>query len=70
MGSSVSALDIYWAAMAAMVEPLPPEQCAMQDFMRAGYTISDPSLRALCDPALMAHRDRVYERHMELPVEL
>jgi glutathione S-transferase len=70
MGKSVSALDIYWAAMAAMVEPLPQEQCPMQDFMRAGYTLSDPAVRKACDPALLAHRDMVYERHMELPLQL
>jgi glutathione S-transferase len=70
MGPSLTALDIYWAAMAGMVEPLPAAQCPMQDFMRAGYTIADPQLRAACDPALMEHRDFVYERHIGLPTEL
>ncbi len=70
MGEQLTALDIYWAAMAAIVSPLPAEQCAMSDMMRAMYSSSDPVVQAALDPALLEHRDYVYEKHMGLPVDL
>lgn len=70
MGASLSALDIYWAAMAALVQPLPPELCPMPETMRRNYTVTDRLLLEALDPALLEHRDRIYERHLELPVEL
>jgi glutathione S-transferase len=70
MGKSVSALDIYWAAMAAMVEPLPAAQCPMPEGLRSVYVIEDPALRSACSPELLAHRDRIYAEHLELPVAL
>jgi glutathione S-transferase len=68
VGERLSALDIYWAAFAAMVSPLPESQCAMPAHMRALYELGDPALRSACSPELLAHRDFVYRGHMELPV--
>ena len=70
MGPSLTAVDIHWAAMAAMVAPLPHALCPMNEMMRGTYTAMDPLLREALDPALLAHRDMIYERHLELPVEL
>jgi len=70
VGERLSALDIYWAAFAAMVSPLPESQCAMPAGLRALYELNDPTLRAACSPELLAHRDFVYREHLELPVEL
>jgi glutathione S-transferase len=70
MGAHLSALDIHWAAMAAMVDPLPAALCAMPEMMRASYAAKDPAIAEALDPALLAHRDMIYERHLELPVEL
>jgi glutathione S-transferase len=70
VGEKFSALDIYWAAFAALVSPLPDAQCAMPAALRPLYEISDPTLRAACSPELLAHRDRVYHEHLELPIEL
>jgi glutathione S-transferase len=70
MGESLTALDIYWAAMAALVAPLPRELCAMPEPMRKGYTVTQPDLLEALDPALLEHRDRIYERHLELPLVL
>ena len=70
MGPSLSALDIHWAAMAALVDPLPKDLCPMPEGMRASYAALDPRLRDAVDPALLAHRTMIYERHLELPVEL
>jgi hypothetical protein len=35
---------------------------------RALYEMKHPALEAALDPALLAHRDFVYERHLALPL--
>src|SRR6056297_1407851 len=37
VGDRLSALDLYWATMAAIVDPLPPELCPMPEGLRASY---------------------------------
>jgi glutathione S-transferase len=69
VGDSLSALDLYWAAFATLVEPLPAELCAMPDWLRKTYTIEDPSLRAAVDPGLLEHRDRIYREYLQLPID-
>lgn len=66
IGDALSALDLYWAAFAALIDPLPPDLCPMPDFLRAMYTY-DPALRREAAD-LLAHRDRIYRDHLELPV--
>jgi glutathione S-transferase len=70
VGDSLSALDIWWAAFAAMIEPLPHELCAMRPDTRMAYVARDPVVLEAADPALLEHRDFVYHRHLELPVRL
>jgi len=70
IGNSLTALDIYWAAFAALVDPLPQAQCAMPEGLRAFYVLDDDEVRASMDPMLMAHRDYIYERYLELPLQL
>ena len=70
VGERLSALDIYWAAFAAMVSPLPESWCAMPASLRPLYELCDPALRSACSPELLAHRDFVYREHLELPIEL
>jgi glutathione S-transferase len=70
MGPELTALDLYWAAMAGIAAPLPPEQCATPEPMRALYAATDPVVQAALDPALLEHRDLVYAKHMGLPVDL
>jgi glutathione S-transferase len=70
LGDSLSALDLYWAAMAALVEPLSEEQCPMPPAMRVFYGLSDAELRPEGTDSLLAHRDRIYRDHLELPVKL
>ncbi len=68
IGESLSALDVYWAAMAGAIDPLPPELCPdMPADMRAGYT--DPELFELGGEALFAHRDRIYQKYLKLPMD-
>lgn len=69
VGDQLSAVDLYWAAFAALVKPLPPDLCAMPDWLRKSYTIADASLLAAIDPSLLEHRDRIYRDHLALPIE-
>jgi glutathione S-transferase len=66
----LTALDVYWATFCNLVAPLPPDLLAMPEAMRPMFTASDPEALAALTPALLALRDRVYERHLRLPVEL
>jgi glutathione S-transferase len=69
VGDTLTALDVYWAAFAALVEPLPPDLCPMPDYVRPIYTLDDV-VRSALDPVLLAHRDFVYRTYLELPVRL
>lgn len=69
LGDSLTVADLYWAAFAVMLVPLPEAKCPMTPGQRAMYTARDPVLTAALDPALLAHRDHIYERHLELPVD-
>jgi len=70
LGDCLTALDLYWAAFAALVAPLPEELCPMPPMIRKQYQVSDPVLAAALDPALLEHRDRTYQNHLELPVDV
>jgi hypothetical protein len=69
VGDALSALDLYWAAFAAMVEPLPEGVCAMPGAIRHAYQLRDPVARAALDPALLEHRDYVYRTYLSLPLD-
>jgi glutathione S-transferase len=66
----LSALDIYWATFCNLVSPLPADALPLPDAMRPMFTAREPETLAALTPALLALRDRVYERHLRLPVEL
>jgi glutathione S-transferase len=70
IGEKLSALDIHWAAFAALISPLPEPLCAMPGGLRSVYEATDPALRSACSPELFAHRDLVYHEHLELPIRL
>lgn len=65
VGDALTAADVYWACFAALVRPLPPEQCPMPEMMRPLY--DDPSNEF--DEVLFEHRDFVYAEHLELPMD-
>lgn len=69
VGNRLSAVDIYWATFAAMLEPLPAEQCPMDDMLRGSYTLTDERARAAADPLLLEHRDRIYRDFLQLPLD-
>ncbi|MEQ8660408.1 MAG: hypothetical protein RLW62_06290 [Gammaproteobacteria bacterium] len=35
---------------------------------RPAYSTDDPAVDAAITPALLAHRDFIYEQHLELPI--
>ncbi|MGI9589739.1 MAG: hypothetical protein ACR2P8_00110 [Myxococcota bacterium] len=70
LGAELTALDVLWAAFAALLQPLPEEHCAFAPMLRAQYTASDPRILAAASPLLLAHRDQVYEKHLGLPLDL
>jgi glutathione S-transferase len=68
VGDALSAVDIYWAAFAALIDPLPHELCPMTSRIRRLY--DSAQLRAATAPQLLAHRDFIYREYLELPVKL
>lgn len=70
IGDRLSALDIYWAAFAALLSPLPPEVCAMNEALRRSYAHPHPLLEEALDPGLLEHRDRIYREYLEYPLDL
>ncbi len=70
LGDSLTVADLYWATFAVMLQPLPEAKCPMNPAQRAMYTARDPLLTAALDPVLLAHRDTIYDRHLELPVDV
>jgi glutathione S-transferase len=69
IGDALSALDIYWATFAALVKPLPAEQCPMPDFLRVQYEVQDPVVQAALDARLLEHRDFIYADALCLPLD-
>ncbi len=70
IGNQLSALDIYWATFAALIQPLPHELCPMPDAFRAMYINTDPVVQSAVKPILLEHRDFIYHEYLELPIDL
>jgi glutathione S-transferase len=70
IGDRLSALDIYWAVFAALIEPLPDNLCPMPSEFRRRYLCDDAKVRGATTPQLLAHRDFIYHEYLELPVDL
>jgi len=69
VGDALSALDLYWATMVAIVAPLPPDACPMPDGLRQAYMGTPEHIRATLDPALLEHRDFIYRTYLTLPID-
>jgi len=60
----VTALDIYVATFAGLLQPLPDEVCAMRATTRAAFSeVDDETLETARE--LLGHRDLMYERWLE-----
>lgn len=70
IGDQLSALDIYWAAFAALLRPLPDDHCKMTPAFRKMYNCTDPVVSRAAVPELFEHRDFIYREYLELPVDL
>jgi glutathione S-transferase len=70
LDGKLSAVDIYWATMANLLTPLDADRLPMAGFMRGIYATENERFLAALTPALRAHQERVYEKHLELPVPL
>jgi glutathione S-transferase len=69
VADALSVADLTWATFAALVRPLPEALCPMPAQTRAMYELKHPAVEAALDPALLAHRDFVYEKHLVLPLD-
>jgi len=67
---ALTAADVYVATAMALFKPLPQEACEMNPATRAAFEALDPPTAAALDPALLAHRDMMYARHLALPLKL
>jgi glutathione S-transferase len=65
---ALSAVDIYSAAFMGLFKPLPETQCEMNPAIRAAFEWLDAPTAAALDPILLEHRDRIYTRHLALPL--
>lgn len=69
VGDAVSAVDFYWANFAGMVKPLPQEVNPMPEYLRGFYESGAEETDRWLTPRLLAHRDRMYEHYIRLPLD-
>ena len=50
-------------------QPLTLEECPFPPGMREMYDMMPPEVRAAGDAILIEHRDRIFARHIGLPLE-
>jgi len=69
VGEALTAADIYWAAMSTNVAQLSETQSATPGFLRKIWGRLGEQLHDALDPILIEHRDRIFERHLKLPLD-
>ncbi len=69
IGDALSALDIYWATFATLIQPLPQELCPMTPGLRRAQTVTDPQILQALNPILLEHRDFIYHEYLQLPMD-
>ncbi|AKV00911.1 hypothetical protein AKJ09_07574 [Labilithrix luteola] len=70
LGDTFTALDIYAASAMAVIAPLPEKDCAMLPPLRQTFEWLRGDTGNAITPALLAHRARVHEMHMPLPLDV
>jgi hypothetical protein len=68
VGDRVTAVDLAWAAFAALLKPLPDADCPMLPRWRELYSWVPQSINSEDVALLLAHRDRIYREYLTLPV--
>ena len=69
VGDSVTAADFYWANFLGMVQPLPAEVNPMPDYLRDMYASGVEETARWLTPRLLAHRERMYQEYIRLPLD-
>jgi len=69
VGDALSAADIYWAAFANLIDPLPDALCPIPSDWRPAFVNHDPVIAAALDKVLLEHRDFICEEYFRLPME-
>jgi glutathione S-transferase len=70
VGGQLSALDIYWATTCGFFDPMPEDRCPIATEFRQPHrygSVNDEIDHALT-AELRAHRDFIYETHLQLPI--
>ena len=68
VGNELTAVDVYWAFFSQLLVPLPEAICPMPGFLRKSYGMLGTQLDEPPPASLLAHRDRILERHIALPL--
>ena len=69
VGGAFTAADLYWACFSQLIAPLDESVNRMPGLIRDLYTAGESAVGQAVDPILLAHRDRIYERHLSLPLD-
>jgi glutathione S-transferase len=70
LGSTLTALDLAWAAFAALIQPLPEDLCPMKQLWRDLYVWMPSMTPRQSVEALLSLRERTYRDWLPLPVDL
>ena len=68
IGDRLTALDVYVAAAMNLAAMPPDDRCAVSPMLRAAFASTAKDYEV--PPVLVAHRDRMYSKHLELPIEI
>jgi glutathione S-transferase len=70
-GDRVGALDVYAATFLTPLCPIPEADCPrLSPRLRAAFGAAHEALGAAVPPELIAHRSRMYERHLGWPIAI
>lgn len=69
VGQTVTACDIHWACFSALLQPLPQAVNPMPTWLRDAYSYQGELVDPADYPQLIAHRDRLFENHLSLPLD-
>lgn len=70
LGDELTAVDVYWATFSNLVSPLSADKLPMIPHFRKSWEAVDLKVKSAASDELMAHRDRIYDTHLELPIPL
>ena len=71
-GSAPSAIDVYTATfLTPVAAPISEAECPnLAPMFRAAFAAAHDAFGALIDPALLAHRERMFTHHLQRPIEI